>query len=153
MVVDPSFVLSATSMNNFLECPNKFLYESVLRVPSSYSTNIATVYGSAVHTALEKYFKTSPKNRSLQFILTTIKEYIDNNSSLTEEDNKNILERAEKSMKEYYKKLSKEKNPLSVERKVSATYQEIPLTGKIDKISYDKDENLKIVDYKTSTIG
>ncbi len=151
IIKEPSFKLGATNINNFLECPNQFLYSSILRVPSTHSINQSLVYGTAVHYALQKYFETKKEKRSFDFFLHTIEEHIQKESMLSEEENYYIIERAREKMKAYYnEKLQKEKDPLYTEKNISTEYKNIPLTGKIDKISIVQNNEVEIVDYKTS---
>ncbi|MEX0916676.1 MAG: ATP-dependent DNA helicase, partial [Candidatus Spechtbacterales bacterium] len=67
IVSSPTFALNATSINTFLECPNAFLYESVLRVPKV--RNMALTYGEAIHLALQKFFEAEHDRRSLDFLM------------------------------------------------------------------------------------
>jgi DNA helicase-2/ATP-dependent DNA helicase PcrA len=48
--------LSVTALNTYLKCPVEFYYTRILKVPGSQST--AAVYGSAIHYALELFYKT-----------------------------------------------------------------------------------------------
>lgn len=47
--------LSVTALNNFLECPNKFFYKSILKVPEAPSAS--SEKGSAMHEALANVWK------------------------------------------------------------------------------------------------
>ncbi|NJN77921.1 MAG: ATP-dependent helicase [Saprospiraceae bacterium] len=47
------FVMSATSLSRYLDCPLSFYYESVLKVP--YTSSEAASYGTAVHYALKRF--------------------------------------------------------------------------------------------------
>ena len=49
------FKLSPTAMNSCLECPQKFFYDNILRVPKT--KDFTQSYGTAVHKALELLFK------------------------------------------------------------------------------------------------
>ncbi len=44
---------SVTAFNNYLDCPNKFLFNNLLRFP--FSLNISLEVGNAVHESLEEY--------------------------------------------------------------------------------------------------
>lgn len=70
---------------------------------------------------------------------------------LTEKENYYIIERAKEKMKAYYEqKLCKEKDPLYTEKNITIKYKNIPLTGKIDKVSKIQDNEIAIIDYKSS---
>ena len=50
-----NYSLSVTHLNNYLDCPLKFYYQNLLRVPSAKNGNM--VFGSAVHFALQRLFE------------------------------------------------------------------------------------------------
>ncbi|MYE38375.1 MAG: ATP-dependent helicase [Candidatus Spechtbacteria bacterium SB0662_bin_43] len=151
-----SFALSATSMNTFLECPQRFLYENILRVPREGDAKIPLTYGSAIHYTLQRYFEVPKKNRDKTFLINTFTEHVQRNSPLTEAENNEIIERAQQKLAIYHTtRLKDEHEPLYVEQNYSAgtiTYDTIRLAGKIDKISplNDSAGEVKVVDYKTN---
>jgi DNA helicase-2/ATP-dependent DNA helicase PcrA len=49
------FTMNVTALNNYLKCPLNFYFNNLIRVPSG--KNEATVFGSAVHHALQKLFE------------------------------------------------------------------------------------------------
>ena len=48
------YTLSVTHLNNFLDCPLKFYYQNLIRVPAAKNESMA--FGSAVHWAIERLF-------------------------------------------------------------------------------------------------
>jgi len=54
--------LSVTALNNFLTCPNHFLFSSILRIPSAPSATAEK--GIAMHTAFDKIWKESEEKRN-----------------------------------------------------------------------------------------
>ncbi|HNB81335.1 MAG TPA: ATP-dependent DNA helicase, partial [Chitinophagaceae bacterium] len=49
------FEMNATALNNYLNCPLKFYYQNIIRVPSGRNENME--FGSAVHFALQRLFE------------------------------------------------------------------------------------------------
>ncbi len=64
--------LSVTALNHFLECPNKFLYLSILKLPQAPSP--AAEKGTAMHEAISSVWK--EENRTADSIQKTIEEAI-----------------------------------------------------------------------------
>lgn len=64
--------LSVTALNHFIECPSKFLYESILKLPQAPS--ISAEKGSAMHEAISAVWML--KNRSVKTAEKTLKEVI-----------------------------------------------------------------------------
>ena len=134
IVTSPSFHLNATSLNTFFECPQMFLYEKVLGIPKIKTFSLE--YGSAIHLALQKHFETNEKERGLDNLIKWLDWYIKIKTSLTEKVNARLRKTAEHVLKDYWnKKLQNEKNPLYVEYKFKTQFENVQLSGKIDKIS------------------
>ncbi|MHB1330510.1 MAG: ATP-dependent helicase [Minisyncoccota bacterium] len=70
--------ISVTALNHFIECPNKYIYESILKMPQAPSVSASK--GTAMHDAIAKVWA--------------------NGGGETEEISKVMLEEAENSMKE-----------------------------------------------------
>ncbi|MFX5510338.1 PD-(D/E)XK nuclease family protein, partial [Acinetobacter baumannii] len=58
------FTMNVTALNNYLKCPLQFYYQNLIHVPSG--KNEATVFGSAVHYALQCLFEKMQKNADNQ---------------------------------------------------------------------------------------
>lgn len=74
--------LSVTALNHFLECPQKFLYKSILKVPEPPS--VSGEMGNAMHLAMDRVWHLArPESRSLDKkqieaeILASTREYLD----------------------------------------------------------------------------
>jgi DNA helicase-2/ATP-dependent DNA helicase PcrA len=68
--------LSVTALNHFIESPEKFLIESVLRVPQAPS--VSAEKGSAMHAAMDRVWKTAQKTPKTieKTIRTVVSEYL-----------------------------------------------------------------------------
>lgn len=153
------FKLSPTALNSYLECPQRFFYDNILRVPKT--KDFTQSYGTAVHKALELLFKKYKRDFKMperdEFIADfedALKEEI-----FTTEDRKRAESRGVEILSKYYdfytKEWQKRGVPLSCEYDFSrhdVHFNDIPVTGKIDRIDLiDKISNrVRIVDYKTS---
>lgn len=154
------FVLSPTSLNSYLECPQRFFYDNILRVPKA--KDFTQGYGTAVHKALEllfkkfkRDFKLSDKNEFLCDFKNAIEDEI-----FTKEDRERAILNGVEILSKYYDFYSVEWQkrgvPLSCEYDFShhnVHFKDIPITGKIDRVDLiDKISNkIKITDYKTSS--
>ncbi len=57
-------VLSPSSINTYKQCPRKYFYQYIMKLPTKPSIHL--VRGSAVHDALEKFFEINPENLSTE---------------------------------------------------------------------------------------
>lgn len=153
-----TFSMSATALNKFIRCRLSFYFENLLRVPMARSATMG--YGSAIHYALEMYFKAmeadperkspAPETLTTHF-LKGMKIYRSHFTQL-EFDNFNIL--GEKILKEYYDEYNHQwntaKQTISEKNIKHTSVGEIPIKGKIDKVEI-YDDHVKVIDYKTGT--
>lgn len=154
------FILSPTALNSYLECPQRFFYDNILRVPKT--KDFTQSYGTAVHKALELLFKKykrdfalPPKEEFITDFQEALKEEI-----FTDEDLVRAFERGTEILSKFYDFYAQEWQgrgvPISCEYDFSrhnVHFNDIPITGKIDRIDLiDKvTSKVRIVDYKTSS--
>ncbi len=157
------FKLSASALNEYIECPKKFLYRRILQIPEPFEKSL--VLGTAVHSALESFFRIlkSGEKRQLDFLIYELERSL-KAQLVYKEVYKEILEEGKLILEEYYKNYELEfVSPLEVEynfgiKNVVMTEGNlsIPLTGKIDKIeeiaqNSDGSYFVRVIDYKTSS--
>ncbi len=150
--------LSVTALNHFLDCPNKFIYESVLRMPQAPSSSAAK--GTAMHDAISKIWLSEDRSTdSIENIISTtvvdsLKESLISRSDremLVEElvENAPIVARA---LLEHFGT----RGEVSTEKWFRANFGfmyegehfTIPLHGRLDTL-IQEGENLAVYDYKT----
>ncbi len=152
------FYLSPTSFNNYLNCPQSFYYNQLLKVPKVKT--FSQCYGTAVHKALEQFMRKFQRDFKLpkKEELITFFEKALNAEILSEADYKRALSIGISTLKKYFyankKSWKKSGPPLNVEYNFGSHnvhFGHIPITGKIDKIEMlDSIGNkVKITDYKT----
>ncbi|MFZ5392555.1 MAG: ATP-dependent DNA helicase [Patescibacteria group bacterium] len=151
------FVLSPTALNKYLDCPRKFLYESLLRVPMA--KKLPLQYGSAIHYALEMFYSEYKKTKQLpeKEVLLQYFEAGLNKEVLAEHDLKHLRQNGRENLAKYYDfYCDKFKIPIYNEfnfgSKKILLDQQIPITGKVDRVELLEDsdgETVRVIDYKT----
>jgi len=147
------FTMSYTTLSKYLKCPLSFYYENLLRVP--FLKNDALAFGSAVHYALERFFRTM-KEKQGEF---PDKDYLIGafNSALYGESEcftpiqfERRMEQGNTILSEYYDHyIHQFSTNVEIELKIPRYMLDgVPVTGKIDKIELDGD-NCTVIDYKT----
>ncbi|MDD3645979.1 MAG: ATP-dependent DNA helicase [Candidatus Gracilibacteria bacterium] len=171
-----NYKLSATDLNKFIEDPKKFLREVIFRYPFLSNENL--IFGTAYHKVLEVLTIEKKKDHIInlenikEMFIQEIKKY-----DLTYEEFERLLERGTNSLQGYYEIfVQNTRNVIATEynfRSKNIVFEEIPLTGKIDKIeligvktNYDSEpsseghniqsamfiDNVALVDYKTGSV-
>ncbi|MXV49902.1 UvrD-helicase domain-containing protein [Pedobacter sp. HMF7647] len=149
------YVLSVTHLNNYLDCPLKFYFQNLIQVPCG--KNETMTFGSAVHWALNKLFRSLPDNGnefgSIEQLLNDFYWYMNRNrEAFTSEQFKRRMDYGNKILPEYYNKY------INTWEKVTVTeypiknveVQGIPIKGMIDKLEFHGNQ-VNVVDYKTGS--
>ena len=146
--------MNVSALNNYLQCPQKYIYNNLLRLPSVSS--VAQEYGNVMHDALESFFKNNLKTR--KELLTTFREILQK-QHLPKRDYTKLLERGEEALAMYFDKYHDEwddPQDLEFEKMMSGTItlnhgEHLKLMGFIDKLSYSDSQSIHVFDYKTGS--
>jgi DNA helicase-2/ATP-dependent DNA helicase PcrA len=150
------FKMNVTALNNYLECPLKFYYNSLIRIPGAYSESAQ--FGTSMHDALSHYFnKMMELGRvypPLDVLLSRFQWHIKNNRHVfTPESLKRFTDYGVKCLTAFYENFFINKGDEFVRTEVSleATIHSIPIKGFADKIQYWGNE-VVIADFKTGSL-
>jgi DNA helicase-2/ATP-dependent DNA helicase PcrA len=147
------FNMSYSSLSNYLNCPLSFYFEKVLKVP--FLKNDSMAFGSAVHFALEKWFKDMKENKGVfppkeellkAFEIGMYKE----REAFTTLQYERRLEQGHSILTDYYDRyLNELPTDVLIELNIPRFLLDgIPVTGKVDKIELGAN-GCMVVDYKT----
>jgi len=141
---------SPTALNNYLECPWKYFYQNLIRLPSAPSKPQS--YGTAVHGALRDFFsrlKEEPAEK--KFLLESFEGHL-NNSNLPARDISELLAKGRRALSLWYDAYHQDwQNSVLTEFRINGILLEkdIRLTGVLDKIEFVGEKEVDVVDYKT----
>ncbi len=162
--VDKSFIteilvnykMSPTHLQNYLDCPRKFFYQNLLRIPAAKQRSASL--GTAVHRALHDLFrlKLVAKPNAEEFLLKQFEEYLIE-EHLSETDHIDSLGHGKKILGNYYKHYAQQFHTETLLEwdfaGMGLNLDGISLTGKIDKVEIFDNNNVNVVDYKTGNPG
>jgi DNA helicase II / ATP-dependent DNA helicase PcrA len=150
--------LNVSALNNYLDCPMKYLYRNLIRIPDLSSP--AQQYGNVIDIALNNFFKRSklesqilPKKVLLEEFETALLSY-----NLDEKEEDKFRERGEKALVEYYDEYADTWTPrVETQFYVKKDFllenrDTVQLSGLIDKIEYLDDDftpHINVIDHKT----
>jgi DNA helicase-2/ATP-dependent DNA helicase PcrA len=151
-----NYTLSVTHLNNYLDCPLRFYFQCLIRVPSGKSP--AAVFGQAVHWALNRAFKKlkewGDEFPPLNDFMNEFRWYMyRNRDSFTKTDFKLRTDYGEKILPPYYEQNVLSWNKIAVtERTIkNIEIEGVPIKGNLDKIEFEG-KNVTVVDYKTGKL-
>jgi len=150
------FKMNVTALNNYLECPLKFYYSSLIRIPGAYSESAQ--FGTSMHDALSHYYNRMMESDRvyppLELLLSRFQWHIRNNRHVfTEESLKRFSDYGVQCLTAFYENFFAGKGDEFIRTEVSleATLHSIPLKGFADKIQYWGNE-VVITDFKTGSL-
>jgi DNA helicase-2/ATP-dependent DNA helicase PcrA len=145
--------MSYTNLSKYLRCPLAFYYECILKVP--FLKGDALAFGSAVHNALERYFKEMkaagkvfpPKDELIRLFEQSL---FFEGEGLTKMEYERRLEQGRSILSDYYdRNINHWSTAVEIEYKVPRYLLDgVPVTGKIDKLEFEGDTCV-VIDYKT----
>jgi DNA helicase-2/ATP-dependent DNA helicase PcrA len=148
--------ISATALNNFLDCPWKYFYRNLVRVPEKPTPS--SLYGNALHNALRLFREVSYSTREVQ-PLSLLLEYLEtsiNQQGFTPTSYKDAQVKGVKALTQWYAENPDVHTYPAVCEKKYEVYMSLPtapervlLRGMIDVIEYKGDGSIHVVDYKT----
>jgi len=147
-----NYVLSVTHLSSFLDCPLRFYFQCLIRVPSGKSP--AATFGLAVHWALNKAFRKMKEDGEFPLTDDFMKEFrwymYRNRDSFTKEEFKLRLDYGEKILPPYYDLNIENWNKIAItERSIkNVETQGVPIKGNLDKVEFIG-KQVTVVDYKT----
>jgi DNA helicase-2/ATP-dependent DNA helicase PcrA len=146
---------SPTALNNYLDCPWKYFYQNLIRIPAAQTTH--QMYGIAVHAAFQDLFvalKHDEKNE--HFLLESFEGHL-NRQSMSDRDRSELLVRGKKALTGWFETYGNNLNiNVLPEFRINGVSiagidgQVIQLTGVLDKIEFIDGDIVNVVDYKTS---
>ena len=150
--------LNVSALNNYLNCPKRYLYKNLIRIPDLYSPSLK--FGSIVDFALNKFFEKSKKESKILPKKVLLGEFNRGllKFNLPEKDEDKFKERGEKALSEYYDEYSsnwtyKVDVQFLIKRDFELDNKDLlKISGLIDKIEYINDlfsPNINVVDHKT----
>jgi DNA helicase II / ATP-dependent DNA helicase PcrA len=151
-----SFRLSATSLDTYLRSPSEFFWYNLVKLPKIKNDTMA--FGTAVHAALEQYYRTFLTQKiwlPSDDVIRTFERSL-NRELLSENDRERRRRQGIQVLQTY---LAQQPATTAIETEYSVGYgpsqvvvHDMPLTGKIDRIDKAAAPNeVIVVDYKTGS--
>ncbi|HTE22779.1 MAG TPA: ATP-dependent DNA helicase [Candidatus Limnocylindria bacterium] len=153
------YVMSPTHLNTFTNVeysgPMDFLLGPLLRFPKAPTAD--SVYGDAVHRALEQYQKSWKDGRGISIDQAIgIFEARMERGFLSDVDRKAFTERGKRALRTYLAKNGERlRRPAEVEfdfRREGCVFDQAVLTGKMDRLEVNQaDKTVRIIDFKSGS--
>jgi len=151
-----NYTLSVTHLSNYLDCPLRFYFQCLIRVPSGKSP--AATFGSAVHDALKRAFRKVKEKDDVfpptEEFMQDFKSYMfRNRDAFTKQEFTNRINYGEKILPIYYEQNVLTWNKITlVELPIkNLEISGVPVKGNLDKVEFTG-KDVTVVDYKTGKL-
>ncbi|HLF45570.1 MAG TPA: ATP-dependent DNA helicase, partial [Chitinophagaceae bacterium] len=153
-----NFVMNVTALNNYLDCPLRFYYHNLVRVPAAKSE--AAAFGTAVHEALSDFINHMMQHGKIypgkEFLIQRYLFHLNSEREVfTKESIARYIEHGEKILTKYFDKYyspAPEGDFILTEYPLTkVVMNNIPLKGFTDKIQFWKND-IVITDFKTGVV-
>ena len=150
-----NFEMSVSVLNKYLECPRKYYFENILRVPQAQKKYFG--YGNAIHGALDTFFKLKVDDRNLlgdadDLVSMFLRQMKKNRSFFTEQEYEGHLHEGQQILRSYFEHRSREwirPEQIRSEHRISnKEFNGVPIKGNLDRIDIYPDQVI-VTDYKT----
>jgi len=152
-----NFKMNVTALNNYLECPVRFYYNSLVRVPSA--TSESAQFGSSMHDALNFYYNKMMEEKKYpgeEVLVSRFKWHINfHREVFTPESLKRFTDYGIKTLGRFYNEYFANVTTsdfVRTEVSMEAVIKGIPLRGFIDKLQY-WGHDVILTDFKTGSFA
>ncbi len=149
--------LNATALNNYLDCPWKFFFRNLVRIPDVPKKH--QLYGTAIHAAL-KYLSDALKDDAMPSLENLLDRYAKqlHKLPLSEHELKEAGKKGAAILEDYYReRLSRWYKNAVAEYSVADAIlhteegESILLRGRLDRVEFLDEKKVRVVDYKTGS--
>ncbi len=145
--------MSPTALNNYLDCPWKYFYVNLLRLPEA--ENKFMLYGTAIHAALKAYADRRMRGEEMgvDYLVSTFKRTL-SRSALTTKDIDELEMKGTKALTVWLQQNAhqwpqKAEAELPIEIVTTVAGGELKLRGNLDRVDTLSNGTVRVIDYKT----
>jgi len=147
-----NLTMSVTSLNKYLECPLRFYFEDIIRVP--FKKTSALVFGVAIHYVMKKIYDAAKKEKNevnLDMALGLFYDYMEKNKGKLSSKEFNLKTFYGKQvLKTFFNDYFQLSNKITINeyriRRISIG--DVPFKADLDKMEFEGN-SVVVVDYKT----
>ncbi len=146
------FSLSASSIKAYNDCPLKFKFQKILRVPQPHSASLDL--GTVIHSMTEEMANEKAKGKkiTLDVALEKLKEKWIFHSYKNQTDETKAMGRAERMIDTYLKWEEAAQNTLvDTELSFEVSIANVVFTGRIDRLEKNPEGRFEVVDFKSGS--
>lgn len=143
--------LSVSALNNYLDCPWKFFFVNLIRLPQEIDNS--SLFGSAIHGALNQYLINMKKGRTVnkELLIEKFNEEM-NFLPFSEKEKHRFIERGEEALSGFYENSMQDwSKDMETELEIRGIRinDDLYLNGKLDMVVPLENNKCDVIDFKT----
>lgn len=150
---DRPLMLSYGQVSDYLDCPARYRYGHVLRIPTPVSHQM--VYGRALHAAAQAYHRRQMAGRQMTIdeLHAALDSAWESIGFLTREHEEARLTAAHEAIARFWDEQQRDPaRPSAIEQDFTVAFGRDRIRGRYDRIDRDDDGRVVITDYKSSDV-
>jgi DNA helicase-2/ATP-dependent DNA helicase PcrA len=150
---DRPLMLSYGQVNDYLDCPAKYRYGHVVRIPTPASHQM--VYGLALHAAVQAFHRRQIAGRPMDLadLHAALDASWESVGFLTREHEEARRAAAHEAIARFWEDQQREPaHPVAVEESFTVAFGPDRIRGRYDRIDRDDDGRVTLTDYKSSDV-
>ncbi len=142
-------IVSPSSLDRYRRCPRQYRFLYVDGLWQRARTGPAQSFGTSIHAALREFFRQPLARRTLDRLLALFRRSWVPEGYTTGDDEARERARGERALRAWYDRTDTTVVPHATEVGLSASFGDIVLKGRLDRVDHAPGGALTVVDYKT----
>jgi DNA helicase-2/ATP-dependent DNA helicase PcrA len=153
MLGERQLSLSYGQISDYLDCPTRYRYAHVIRIPTPASHQMA--YGRALHAAVQAYHRTqlAGSGMTLEQLMAELETNWESVGFLTRQHEEARKSAAREALQRFWEEQQRDPaRPVAVEQEFSVLLGRDRVRGRYDRVDREADGRVVITDYKSSDV-
>ncbi len=145
----PVTFLSPSALDKYLHCPRLYRFLYVDGMWNRSRVTATQSFGTTIHAVMREFFRLPVPRRSLDRLLGLLRDCWVKEGYRNKEELQSEKERAAGALRDWYARAEVHAVPYATEVDLQASWGDVVLKGRLDRVDTDPEGGLVVVDYKT----
>ena len=145
----PVTFLSPSALDKYLHCPRLYRFLYVDGMWNRSRVTATQSFGTTIHAVMREFFRLPVARRSLERLLQLLRDCWVKEGYRNREELSSERDRAGEALRDWYQRADVRAVPYATEVDLQASWGDVVLKGRLDRVDTDPDGGLVVIDYKT----
>src|SRR6266540_3524957 len=143
----PVTFLSPSTLDKYLHCPRLYRFLYVDGMWNRSRVTATQSFGTTIHAVMREFFRLPVARRSAERLLGLLRDCWVKEGYRSREELQTEKERAAEALRDWYQRADVRAVPYATEVDLQASWGDVVLKGRLDRVDTDRDGGLVVVDY------